>query len=215
MTPKSRSIPVEYIQKCFEYREEWVDGILQGNVYWKYREDMSVQWNAKYAGKKAGSITSNGYYYVKMIYNKKSCTIKIHNIIWILHENRYPHDNMVIDHIDRNKTNNLLSNLRELFVYQNNLNSGPSNKKPSAYKGVYLMGNNWQAKVIKRDGDYIARTVFNKVVEDEIQAALLYNQEVVKHHDIEYVYLNDISNGYTNKEYPNKPRGWTPEKVAA
>lgn len=212
MTPKSKSIPVEYIQKCFEYREEWVDGVLQGNVYWKYREDKPNNWNVRFAGKKAGWLDDKGYYNLKITYNKTPYILKLHNVIFIIHENRYPHDNMVIDHIDRNKTNNIFSNLRESFIYQNNLNSGPShNKKHSRYKGVGYTFNRWQVRVYKKDENNININRFSRLIDDELEAALLYNQEVVKHHDIEYVYLNDISNGYTNKEYPNKPRGWKPE----
>jgi hypothetical protein len=208
--PNSKSVPVEYIQQCFEYREEVVDGVLQGNVYWKYREDVPEQWNARFAGKKAGFTNSTGYYTVEVQYNYQRCVMKLHNVIWILHKNRYPHNNMVIDHIDRDKKNNLMDNLRELNSYQNSLNKSPSKNGSSKYKGVRRNRNAWQT-IISKNGS----SVFTKYVKDELEAALIYNQEIDKHHDSKYVYHNDISNGYTNNKYPNMPRGWKPEKVAA
>ena len=71
--PNSRSIPVEYIKECFEYREEVVDGVLQGNVYWKYREDRAKEWNTKFVGKKAGNLDSYGYYNTSLRYNGFKC----------------------------------------------------------------------------------------------------------------------------------------------
>jgi hypothetical protein len=209
--PNSRSIPVEYIKECFEYREEVVDGVLQGNVYWKHRKDMVSTWVEKDSRKKAGTLSGPGYYDISITYNGKECKMRLHIIVWILNKGRYPHDNMVMDHIDRNKLNNTIENLREIYFYQNCLNRGPSDNKSSAYKGVSYnyRCNSWVAAVAK------GKETFTKHVKDEIEAALLYNQEAVKLHGSEYVYLNDISNGYTNKEYPNMPRHWVPEKVAA
>lgn len=211
MTPTIRSIPVEYIKQCIEYREEVVDGVLQGNVYWKHREDMPNNWNGRYAGKKAGSKNNAGYYTIYMKYNGKQFCVRSHNFIWVLCENRYPHDNMVIDHIDRNKINNLKENLRELNQYQNTLNSNPSDNKTSAYKGVRYKycRKTWEVRASKN------KKSISKCAKDEIEAAILYNEEIIKLHGSQFVFLNDISMGYTNKEYPNMPRHYEPEKVAA
>ena len=204
-------IPVEYFHESFEYREEFVDGVLQGNVYWKYNENKSSRWNTGHAGKKVGAINDRGYYVTSLRYNGYKCQFKVHTIVWILHENRYPHKNMVMDHIDRNRINNLRKNLREINFYQNSLNSEPSGNKSSMYKGVRYKTHSktWEMTVTKN------QITVSKCNKDEIQAAILYNQEAIKIHGKEFVFLNDISMGYTNQKYPNMPRGWEPEKVAA
>jgi len=210
MTFKSRSIPVEYIKECLEYREEVVDGVLQGNVYWKYRENRAPSWNNRFAGKKAGCKDHTGYYNVTILYNNLNCKIRLHTIIWILCNNQYPVD--ILDHKDRNKSNNIISNLRKANKYLNNINVPSHQNKSSQYKGVSFS---------QKKGKWICQHSLNYKriglgsFNDEIEAAINYNKETAKVRPIEYCYLNDISNGYTNKEYPNMPRGWKPEEVAA
>ena len=206
MTPNSRSIPVEYIKQCFEYREEWVDGVLQGNIYWKYREDMSVQWNTRFSGKKAGTPDGKGYHHICVTYNGFRCLLKTHTVVWILNHNCYPND--MLDHKDNNRLNNLIKNLRLADAYLNNLNTPPLPNRPSQYKGVSLSKNTPKWRVQYRLNK---KTKHVGMFVDELKAALAYNEAISKVHNTEFAYMNDISNGYTNKEYPNKPRGWKPE----
>jgi hypothetical protein len=210
MIPKSRSIPVEYIKECFEYREEYVNGVLQGNVYWKYREDKSVQWNGRFAGKKAGAIDSFGYCVTSVVYNSFRCHLKIHTIVWILNHGCYPDD--MIDHKNNNRSNNLIVNIRPADAYLNILNTEPLPNRSSQYKGVYFRKaeRKWVTRyTLSAETYYVGGFI------DELEAALAYNESITTVHNIEYAYFNDISNGYTNKEYPNMPRHYEPEKVAA
>lgn len=198
-------IPVEYFHEILEYREEIEDNVLHGNLYWKFRENND-RFNTKYAGKKAGCVGSRGYRILTVTFNKKPYYITAHTIVYILTENRYPEK--YLDHKDNNKLNNIKHNLRLSTVYQNNLNVPPSTNKSSQYKGVSYNK--------KRNQWYVASRVNNKTVwagayDDELAAALAYNELVLDLHDHEYTFINNISNGYTNKEYPNKPRGWKPE----
>ena len=199
-------VPVEHIKECFEYREEEVDGVLQGNVYRKYRKDMKHSWNARFADKRIGKKHNNRYTTASIKYNGILYSISIHIIVWVINNNCYPKE--VIDHIDRNPENNLISNLREASFYLNSLNRAPSNNRTSQYKGLSFKKacNRWEVQYSLNYKDKFVG-YFN----DEIEAALAYNETVLKNHDPKFVYLNDISNGYTNKEYPNKPRGWKPE----
>jgi hypothetical protein len=211
--PKSRSIPVEFFHKIMEYREEYVDGVLQGNVYWKHREDKPNNWNTLYAGKKAGSINGNGYYSVQITYNKSLCNMKLHIIIWVLNKNKYP-DN-VIDHIDRNRINNLIDNLEDSTLIDNANNRVANSNSYSHFRAVQLHKtknfNKWRVRVTS-NGVQINYGIFY----DEIEAAQRANEALIENFGhTKNLRLNDISMGYTNQEYPNMPRGWKPEQLAA
>jgi hypothetical protein len=209
--PKSRSIPVEYIKECFEYREEYVDGVLQGNLYWRYREDKSNSWNTRHAGKKVGNLNSHGYYITNISYKNLRCFMRLHIIIFILNHNRYPVG--VIDHVDRNKTNNLIENLEEGGHRDNNNNRGANTNSSSHFRGVCFEKKlkKWWAR-IEVNGKSTPAVYFA----DELEAAEYANKLLIEYFgDVKNLYLNDISMGYTNQEYPNMPRGWKPEQLAA
>jgi hypothetical protein len=210
-TPNSRSIPVEYIKKCFEYREEYVDGVLQGNVYWKYREDRPKEWNTRYAGKKAGNLDSKGYYTTSLRYNGFKCGMKLHTIVWILNHGYYPKN--IIDHIDRNKKNNLIDNLEDCLPQDNSNNRGANSNASSHFRGVCFITNRnkWYVNI-----EVNKKNIFGGYFADELEAALKANKLLIENYGhIKNLYLNDISIGYTNQEYPNMPRGWKPEQLAA
>lgn len=211
MTPKSRMIPVEYFHEIMEYREEVVDGVLQGNVYWKNHGDKSYAWNCQYAGKRVGNLNiTDGYCKTSITYNNIRCPLKMHIIVFILNKNRYPDGH--IDHIDRNKTNNLIKNLEDGTLSDNANNKGAQSNAASHFRTVFKhKENKWRVRV-KIDGIRICYGVFD----DELEAAQKANEVLIKHYGhSKNLYLNDISMGYTNKAYPNKPRHYEPEKVAA
>jgi hypothetical protein len=207
--PNSRSIPVEFFHQIMEYREEVVDGVLQGNAYWKYREDMLKAWNARYAGKKVGSINGHGYYIVEIRYNSERCSLKLHTVIWILNYGYYPKN--IIDHIDRNKRNNLISNLEDSLPEDNCNNRGATSNSASHFRAVIKNRNKWVVRVHVK-----GKAIHYGVYIDEIEAALNANKALIENFGhTKNLYLNDISMGYTNQAYPNRPRHYEPEKVAA
>jgi hypothetical protein len=96
-----------------------------GHLYWKNCTKPSLN------GKKAGCVDSAGYTVVKI----SSKVYKAHRVIWFLCNGYWPEG--WIDHIDRNKSNNKLENLREVTFSQSNANRDKSTKlKVSKYKGV-------------------------------------------------------------------------------
>ncbi len=64
---------------------------------------------------------SNGYKRVDLVKKGKRKTYRIHRLLGLVFVNN-PDDKPLIDHIDRNKTNNNLSNLRWVTSRENNLN---------------------------------------------------------------------------------------------
>ena len=77
----------------------------------------------------------DGYYHVSLINNKIRCTKKIHQLVAIAFLNHKPCGmKLVIDHIDFNKQNNNINNLR---ILTNRENSSHREKKyTSKYTGV-------------------------------------------------------------------------------
>lgn len=69
-------------------------------------------------GKPCGCINNQGYYVVKINYKQE----RVHRIIWELLKGPIP-EGMVIDHIDGNRSNNSVENLRVVSVKENARNS--------------------------------------------------------------------------------------------
>lgn len=98
----------------------------------KYRTVVNV-----HKGSCAGTL-SNGYYFITL--NGRS--IGSHRIVWELFNGKIP-DNMFIDHIDTNRTNNKLCNLRIVTKQQNAQNRTVQKNNKSGMQGVNLRVNGY------------------------------------------------------------------------
>ena len=100
---------------------------------------------------------SKGYVCVSLTKNKKQKTFKIHRLLAIQFLNN-PNNYDQIDHIDRNRSNNSLDNLRWCNNQQNSCNRGISWSNKSGVKNIYYeqSRNKWVFK-IKIDGKTIKK----------------------------------------------------------
>jgi hypothetical protein len=119
------------------------------------------------------NLTIHGYLYVNLYNNEGTKKHKIHRLLakyYIANPNNYP----CIDHIDRNKTNNMLINLRWVTYQQNNLNKPIFGK--SKYRGVsfYNPYQKWRA-CIRIDKNFKHIGYFSS----EIEAAKAYNKYIL------------------------------------
>lgn len=89
-------------------------------------------------GKVAGSLKQTGYYRVGF----KGKTYQCHRLVWELHFGPIP-KGYVIDHIDRNKANNHVGNLRLQTPRDNQLNKQSSLK----YSGVGTSGDKFKQEI--------------------------------------------------------------------
>lgn len=119
--------------ECFQYRE---DGIL----IWKERPRSHFQsdatWNAfnkRMPGLVAGSRRGEGYLYVYV----KGKPYSVHRIICAMHGIDISMD---IDHIDQNKINNRVENLRPASKEKNMANRAMNKSNMAGIKGLSISG---------------------------------------------------------------------------
>lgn len=82
-----------------------------------------------------GSITKSGYEVVSATIDGKSKVLKSHRLAWFIHNGELPVE--CVDHIDGNRLNNRISNLRSCSVQENNRNMFITGNNKTGYKGVY------------------------------------------------------------------------------
>ena len=92
--------------------------------------------------------------------------VKAHRIAWALHHGRWPVG--YIDHIDGDRSNNRIANLREATARENSANGGkrPGRQPSSRFIGVCIAKSKWEASV-----GHEGRTVRAGLFADEVEAA--------------------------------------------
>jgi hypothetical protein len=119
-------------------------------------------------GARAGYVGSRGYRYIRV--NGRSYLE--HRIAWALHYGEWP--TIDVDHINRDKTDNRLSNLRQASPSENAHNVPARAGAVSQFKGVFLERKHnrlkWRAR-IKANG--VRRHI--GWFDDEVEAAHAYD----------------------------------------
>ena len=91
---------------------------------------QKTSWNTKYAGNIAGSLGQNGYLYTRVI----DTHYLVHRLVWLLVHGYTPEKGL--DHIDRDKLNNRVENLREVSQSCNMRNKSIQSNNKSGVTGV-------------------------------------------------------------------------------
>ena len=91
-----------------------------------------------------GTTNTNGYLVVII----RGRQYRLHRLAWFLTHGTWPKE---IDHINGNKADNRLANLRECTRSQNQANrNGMMSTNSSGFRGVSRSGRRWQAFVAKK-----------------------------------------------------------------
>lgn len=124
------AIEKEEICKTFRYE----DGLL----YWKIKPSNCVK-----VGDVAGKSRRNGYRLVGFGKERHPA----HRIIWVMHFGEIP-EFMEIDHINHDRSDNRLENLRLVSRSDNSKNRSSSSNNTSGATGVYLTKHGkWHAQI--------------------------------------------------------------------
>lgn len=143
MTKKTIPTPEE-LRKLLRYEPE------TGKLFWLPRpEDMFathlafVMWNKRFPGKEALTAVSHGYKNGRVNYG----FYMAHRVIWAMEMGEWPRNE--IDHINGNRMDNRIVNLRAATHSENQMNRGPQKNSNSGVKGVFYhsLSRKWQAQI--------------------------------------------------------------------
>lgn len=134
---------IDIIRQAFRYED--------GKLYWTKRPRDHFRshgawrhFNSRYVGNEAGYLTNRGRIAVNLTVGTTRFSILRHKLVWALHEGEWC---PVIDHINRDPSDDRISNLRPATVSLNNANSRIRKANTSGFKGVHWHANKWQAQI--------------------------------------------------------------------
>lgn len=176
--PKTRQarIDIEIIHESLEYDPE------TGSFRWKVRprshfssqRGMSI-WNTKYSGKVAGSLDREGYTVIRILERH----FYAHRLAWVITHGVEPP--VSIDHINGDKSDNRLANLRLATSSENCRNTQTRRDNKSGHKGVSWHNGNkaWVAKIKVHGATFHLGTFEDKqaAIDAYVQGSILHHGE--------------------------------------
>jgi hypothetical protein len=169
--------------------EEWKDikgyeGLYQVSNYGRVRS-LAKSWKAglpclrtKPETIMAQCLNAKGYPHLALSKDNKSKTHRVHHLVWDTFGNE-PRNGMIrqVDHIDNNKTNNNINNLRLVSNRENSTKRSLSLKKTSRFVGVRVNSrkkNSWLAQI-----SINGRATYLGTFENETLAGLAYQKALI------------------------------------
>lgn len=173
--------PVETLRELVSYDPD------TGKLTWNFRKRSFftsdreyLRWNNRYAGKAAFAYKTRGGYLSGAIFKRLYLA---HRVAWKIYTGDEP--GLILDHINGDRTDNRIANLREATFEQNVGNRFPNADSTSRYRGVA-----W-CKRDKRWIAYCASRVIGRF-QNETEAAAAYNTAAIAHYG-EFAKINIIT----------------------
>ena len=166
----------EYLLECFRYEPE------TGLLYWRERplyhfrdENKRIMkvTNSKNVGNLVGYLNSMGYYDTEL----EDVRYRVHRIVWKLYYGVEPRE--FIDHINGDRTDNRIENLREANYNENMSNVKKSSKNTSGYKGVSWIKSKKKYRCVLT---YNKKSIFLGYFDDPKEAHKVYCEASLKYH---------------------------------
>lgn len=114
-----------------------------------------------------GTVRKDGYVVINWNYKLHLA----HRMAWLYVYGEWP--TQEIDHIDRNPTNNAISNLRDVPRWFNKLNVDPQSNNTSGYIGIDRFEGRWRARCCEEHLGLFA------TLEEAVQAYSLRRNELM------------------------------------
>lgn len=134
---KDKELPIELLHECFLYEAE------SGAILWKHRPEHHFKTRAAYvnfnrdnAGKIVGSINNREYLLTRLM----GKTYIVHRLIWALHYGVHPDG--FVDHINGERSDNRIENLRIVTNEENIRNSKKYTNNTSGVVGIHKRKDN-------------------------------------------------------------------------
>lgn len=153
----------EMLLENFRYDE------TTGNLYWKVKRSNRTNLLAPISSK-----TSHGYICVNVAFFGRRKIYYVHRLIWMMIYGQAP---KLIDHINGNRSDNKLTNLREVTHQQNMMNSKKRVDSGNVCKGVSKTKNKWAARI-----RFEGKRYYLGLFETEQEAGLAYAKAAEKLH---------------------------------
>lgn len=133
-----KTLDINYVRKTLSFNKD------TGSLIWNYNENAYKGWNQRFAGKPALNSPNHKGYLVGSI---GGSVFMSHRVAWAHHYGFWPES--FIDHINRDKTDNRISNLRLATIEQSNQNREKHKVNTSGYKGVSFSKSRglWEASI--------------------------------------------------------------------
>ncbi|WP_442907403.1 HNH endonuclease signature motif containing protein [Kaistia sp. MMO-174] len=169
-------VTVEVLKELLSYSAE------SGEFVWRHRDARwfsarrdQAAWNAHFAGKRAGSVNSQGYLEIG-IFNKRH---RAHLLAWLYENGEWPPSR--VDHLNGERSDNRIANLRLAGRVDNARNQGLPSHNTSGVIGVHWMPRvgRWQARIM-HEGRRMHLGYFAEL-QDAAQARALAEEEFGYH----------------------------------
>ena len=137
-----------------------------GQVSWLKSDDAPAKWNARYAGRPAGT-TYKGYIRVCLTIDGRHVMFRAHRIAFFVLHGRAPVGD--IDHIDGDRSNNRPCNLREASRSENMRNAKAPVTNTSGVVGVTWdkSEGSWKAQANSKIGKRVHLGRFKSLADAE------------------------------------------------
>lgn len=127
---------IDYLRQRLDYDPD------TGSLTWCFCDARPSCWNARYAGKSAFAGTDkDGYRKGKV----DGASYFAHRVAFAIFHGYWPSE--TIDHINGEKSDNRIANLREASRSQNQQNRPKQKNNTSGFKGVTRHRSGWMAKI--------------------------------------------------------------------
>lgn len=149
--------PIDYLRQRLRYEPE------TGKLFWLWHPEKRGSFNSRFAGEEAFTASDGRGYRVGLIDGQ---THRAHRVVWALYFGRPPEGQ--IDHINGDRSDNRIENLREVTALENSRNRAIQNNNSSNHSGVHWSNryHKWIARIsIKGERKHLG-------VFDSLEAAL-------------------------------------------